>query len=69
VSRITGALSEPGWRLSYATLGAQNLARWNALAAGDRSSAIDLIAELAHQQTPTASSRAPIKQKDGGIAL
>jgi glycosyltransferase involved in cell wall biosynthesis len=68
-SRIAGALSEPGWRLSHAALGAQNLARWNALAAADRSSAINLIAQLAHQPTPTASSRAPIKQNDGGIAL
>jgi glycosyltransferase involved in cell wall biosynthesis len=68
-SRIAGALSEPGWRLSYAALGAQNLARWNALAAADRNSAINLIAQLAHQRTPTAPSRVPIKQNDGGVAL
>jgi glycosyltransferase involved in cell wall biosynthesis len=68
-SRIAGALSEPGWRSSYAALGTQNLARWNALTIADRSSVITLIAQLAHQRTPTASSRSPIKQNDGGIAL
>jgi glycosyltransferase involved in cell wall biosynthesis len=68
-SRISGALSEPSWRSSYAALGTQNLARWNALATADRSSVITLIAQLAHQRTPTAPSRTPIKQNDGGIAL
>jgi glycosyltransferase involved in cell wall biosynthesis len=38
------------WRSRYVTLAAQNLQRWNALAAADRDAVIDLIAELAGRQ-------------------
>jgi glycosyltransferase involved in cell wall biosynthesis len=46
--QIAGALSGATWRVQYAALAAQNLARWNALAASDRETVIDLIADLAH---------------------
>ena len=36
-----------GWRARYVALAAQNLARWNAMAHGDRDAVINLIAGLA----------------------
>ena len=43
-------LSERQWRSRYVALAAQNLTRWNALAAADRDAVIGLIAELAGRQ-------------------
>lgn len=47
--RIAGALDGENWRASHAARGAQNLARWNALAASDRDAVVNLIARLAHR--------------------
>lgn len=57
--RIAGALTVDGWRASHAMRGAQNLARWNRLAAGDREAVIGLIARLAHRPAEL-SPAAPI---------
>jgi len=46
-ARIEGVLSTPQWRSRHVALAAQNLRRWNALAAADRDAVISLIAELA----------------------
>jgi len=43
-------LSHRQWRSRYVALAAQNLKRWNALAATDRDAVISLIAELAGRQ-------------------
>jgi glycosyltransferase involved in cell wall biosynthesis len=45
--KIAALLSRRQWRSRYASLAAQNLKRWNALAAADRNDVIGLIAELA----------------------
>ena len=46
-ARIETLLSAPQWRSRHVALAAQNLKRWNALAAADRDAVISLIAELA----------------------
>jgi glycosyltransferase involved in cell wall biosynthesis len=46
-ARIAAALSSADWRARYVALAAQNLARWNDLARGDREAVISLIASLA----------------------
>jgi glycosyltransferase involved in cell wall biosynthesis len=51
-ARIAALLSEPGWHARHIDLATRNLARWNALAAADRSVVIALIAALAKQKTP-----------------
>jgi glycosyltransferase involved in cell wall biosynthesis len=58
-AKIAVMLSHRQWRSRYATLAAQNLQRWNALAAADRDAVIDLIAELAgrHVSMKPASQR------------
>jgi glycosyltransferase involved in cell wall biosynthesis len=58
-AKIAAMLSHEQWRTRYVTLGAQNLRRWNALAAADRDAVIDLIAKLAARQefTKPASQR------------
>ncbi len=55
-SAITAALSEPAWRTSFASRGAENLARWNALASSDRNAVINLIA-IRSQQSARASAQ------------
>jgi glycosyltransferase involved in cell wall biosynthesis len=49
-AKIAAMLSHRQWRSRYIALAAQNLNRWNALAAADRDAVIDLIAELAGRQ-------------------
>jgi glycosyltransferase involved in cell wall biosynthesis len=51
---IEATLSHRHWRSRHAALAAQNLKRWNALAAADRDAVIDLIAGLAKQQLSAA---------------
>lgn len=46
-AQIGAAIATPKWRQQYASAATQNLARWNALAASDHNTVIDLIAELA----------------------
>ena len=53
--RIAAALSAPDWRACYVALAEQNLARWNALASGDRDTVINLIAGLAGTYALTPS--------------
>ena len=48
-AKIAAMLSDYQWRSRYVELAAQNLKRWNALAAADRDAVISLIAELAGQ--------------------
>jgi glycosyltransferase involved in cell wall biosynthesis len=50
-NRIAAALSGDGWRARYVARAAQNLERWNALAASDHDKVIDLIARLAGGRT------------------
>jgi len=45
--RIAAVLSNADWRARYVALAARNLARWNALARGDREAVIGLISRLA----------------------
>jgi glycosyltransferase involved in cell wall biosynthesis len=47
---IEDMLSRAQWRLRYVAVAAQNLTRWNALAAADRDAVISLIARLARRQ-------------------
>lgn len=54
---ITAALSEPTWRTSFATRGAENLVRWNALASTDRGVVIDLITALSERRARSATTR------------
>jgi glycosyltransferase involved in cell wall biosynthesis len=49
-AKIAATLSERQWRSRYVALAAQNLKRWNALAAADRDAVIGLIAKLAGRQ-------------------
>ena len=49
-AKIAAILSDDQWRSRYAKLAAQNLNRWNALAAADRDAVIGMIAELAGRQ-------------------
>lgn len=49
-SQIAGALSGAKWRAQHVASAAQNLTRWNALAASDHGKVIDLIADLAKRQ-------------------
>jgi glycosyltransferase involved in cell wall biosynthesis len=46
-ARVVAALSGDAWRPRYVALAAQNLERWNTLAATDHDKVIDLIAALA----------------------
>jgi len=46
-ARIAAVLSNANWRARYVALAARNLARWNALARGDRETVIGLISRLA----------------------
>jgi glycosyltransferase involved in cell wall biosynthesis len=48
--RIEAMLSQRQWRSRYVAVAAQNLTRWNALAAADRDAVISLIARLARRQ-------------------
>lgn len=51
-AQIGAAIATPKWRPQYVAAAHQNLARWNALAASDHDTVIDLIAELAaHRRT------------------
>jgi glycosyltransferase involved in cell wall biosynthesis len=64
-ARIEALLSDQQWRARYAALAAQNLKRWNALAAADRDDVISLIAELAGRSgsaTPVQRNRHPDAQ-------
>jgi glycosyltransferase involved in cell wall biosynthesis len=58
-AKIAATLSHRQWRSRYVRLAAQNLERWNALAAADRDAVIDLIGELAgrHVSMKPASQR------------
>jgi glycosyltransferase involved in cell wall biosynthesis len=49
-AKIAAMLSHRQWRSRYVALAAQNLKRWNALAAADRDAVISLIADLAGRQ-------------------
>lgn len=57
-SRIAALLAEPGWRARHVDLATRNLARWNALAAADRNTVIDLIAALAKRNLPALPAKA-----------
>lgn len=46
-AQIGATIATPKWRPQYVAAANQNLARWNALAASDHDTVIDLIAELA----------------------
>jgi hypothetical protein len=46
-AQIGAAIATPKWRPQYVAAANQNLSRWNALAASDHDTVIDLIAELA----------------------
>src|ERR1700716_292870 len=59
-ARIEALLSDQQWRARYAALAAQNLKRWNALAAADRDDVISLIAELAGR----SGSATPVQRND-----
>jgi glycosyltransferase involved in cell wall biosynthesis len=66
-SAIAAALSEPQWRTSFAARDAENLARWNALAASDRNAVIDLITALSQPRTRAARTLASHDPKSRGI--
>lgn len=51
VAQTATALSGDAWRARYVALAAQNLQRWNTLAATDHDKVIDLIAALAGGRT------------------
>lgn len=55
-ARIAGEVSSPDWRARFATLGDQNLRRWNTLANADRDTVIDLIATIAHGGEPAPAT-------------
>ena len=57
-AKIAAMLSHRQWRSRYIALAAQNLKRWNALAAADRDAVICLIAEIAGRQL---SARTPYR--------
>jgi glycosyltransferase involved in cell wall biosynthesis len=59
-SQIAATLTEQHWRVRYVELAAQNLARWNALAAADRSAVITLIATLAGRPAPALPAKPAI---------
>jgi glycosyltransferase involved in cell wall biosynthesis len=54
--KIAAMLSHRQWRSGYVALAAQNLERWNTLAAADRDAVIGLIAELAGRQVSTRTA-------------
>jgi glycosyltransferase involved in cell wall biosynthesis len=66
--RIADAVSSPAWRADHAALGIRNLHRWNALAATDRSTVIDLIARLIHDRSRSHANSAHRDQKDTSFA-
>jgi glycosyltransferase involved in cell wall biosynthesis len=59
-ARILALLAESDWRARHIDLATRNLARWNALAAADRSAVIALIAALAKQKIP-APTKATVR--------
>jgi glycosyltransferase involved in cell wall biosynthesis len=67
-ARIVALLAGPDWRARHIDLAARNLARWNALAAADRSAVIALIAALAKQKTP-ALTKASIRLGSNEVRL
>lgn len=52
---IARGLGERDWRASYIARGAQNLARWNSLAASDRRGVIELIGRLSQSGVPSTA--------------
>ena len=56
-AQIGAAIATPKWRPQYVAAANQNLARWNALAASDHDTVIDLIAELAASANRRAASK------------
>lgn len=68
-SRIAEALSAPEWKDFYVARGTQNLTRWNSLAASDRDTVINLVAQIARQRTPMTSAPAQLSRDDRGITL
>jgi glycosyltransferase involved in cell wall biosynthesis len=67
-ARIVALLAESDWRARHIDLATRNLARWNALAAADRSAVIALIAALAKQKTP-APTRATVRLGTNEVRL
>jgi glycosyltransferase involved in cell wall biosynthesis len=61
---VAGDFANSDWRHRHATLAAQNLDRWNALAAGDREAVIDAIDRLARTRGVSASNTAPPRYSD-----
>jgi glycosyltransferase involved in cell wall biosynthesis len=60
--QIVAALSSAGWRQRFVSLAADNLQRWNRLAASDRVAVIELIAGLSGRHpsaTPSCRSDMP----------
>jgi glycosyltransferase involved in cell wall biosynthesis len=53
-AKIAGLLSGPEWRSHYASLGARNLRRWNALANSDHDTVITMIEQLTMDPSPVA---------------
>lgn len=53
-AQIVATLTSAAWRAEHVTLAAQNLQRWNMLAASDRDNVIELISELARRQPSAA---------------
>lgn len=52
---IAAMVAVPGWRAGHAASAATNLARWNAIAAGDKSTVISLLARLSRTALPPAA--------------
>lgn len=65
--RIVDSVSRPGWRTRYVTVGADNLQRWNDLAASDRTVVIDLIDQLARKCRFTTSPPAHHDRRDSQV--
>ncbi|WP_295852331.1 glycosyltransferase family 4 protein [Tardiphaga sp.] len=60
--QTVAALSSAGWRQRFVSLAADNLRRWNRLAASDRAAVIELIARLSGRHpsaTPSCRSDMP----------
>lgn len=68
-NRIAEALSVPDWKTFYSARGAQNLTRWNALAASDRDVVIHLVAQIARQRMPMTSAAAQLNRNDRSITF
>jgi glycosyltransferase involved in cell wall biosynthesis len=65
--RIVDSVSRPGWRTGYVTVGADNLQRWNDLAASDRTIVIDLIDQLVRKCRSTTSTPAHPDRHDSQV--